>query len=128
MKFKFYGRAFVDSASYYDVKAVEVAKSIDSYEFLHRTPLPPHIEGLIDFPGHEFRGNCDCPVCTNRILRKTLKPNKKCAKYDSIDTMAIKCLSKVDVEQPLDYPYMLCSRNVKGFLFKSRTWGTHLRY
>ncbi|KAI1271371.1 hypothetical protein F5Y07DRAFT_383142 [Xylaria sp. FL0933] len=110
----FEGRVFVDTKSYYDLEGLPKLTTLASLEAEAEVGI---VEG------------CKCTSCQDKRdrIRSNLKAHKSrlsWENYDSIDPTTVKSLDIEDTAQPPRHGYLVCSRNLKGFVFKTRKWET----
>ncbi|RDW60324.1 hypothetical protein BP5796_11930 [Coleophoma crateriformis] len=122
------GRAYVDPCAYFDETAwPELDRMVPEFTDTNNST------GSLDEIGGAVKG-CLCPSCSRRrkITRSEMgisttvsaskgHLNPPWGQYDNIDTNITKSL-ELDGSTNPDHRYLLCSRWLGAFMFKTRTW------
>ncbi|KAI2618628.1 hypothetical protein GGS26DRAFT_602779 [Hypomontagnella submonticulosa] len=128
------GRLYVDPSSYYELEAPV------SLGFTRMSELnlgaPNATTSMAPGPATGFDSSgalngCNCSSCKEKRQRNEssksikVKPTlQQWDDYDSIDPKTVKTLEKTGATQSPLHRYLICSRNLRAFVFKTRKWET----
>ncbi|PLB36595.1 P-loop containing nucleoside triphosphate hydrolase protein [Aspergillus candidus] len=105
-KRRFQGRVYMDLSSYFTQENAEVPQTCDVADM------------------GEDLGNCVCDTCLG--LRPHPPPGFRWADYDLLDPSVTVNLELPGSREGARHRYLLCSRLLYGFVFKSRKWAEKL--
>ncbi|KAI0386543.1 hypothetical protein F5Y04DRAFT_244287, partial [Hypomontagnella monticulosa] len=127
------GRAYVDPSSYYELEApVEFTRMSDFALSVPGVTTAAPAAPTSGFDSSGALAGCNCASCKDKRQRnKEYKPVQQAKAttpqwddYDSIDPKTVKTLEKTDTNQSPKHRYLISSRNLRAFVFKTRKWET----
>ncbi|KAJ3579150.1 hypothetical protein NPX13_g1414 [Xylaria arbuscula] len=114
----FKGRVYIDPRGFYDLEGPPAFDKVDDIRDME--DLEQRDAGIVE--------GCRCDACINK--RRLLQSGKSTdyignwVGYDSINTTTVKTLETDGRAEMALHRYLVCSRNLKAFIFKTRKWET----
>ncbi|RYC61934.1 hypothetical protein CHU98_g4282 [Xylaria longipes] len=117
----FEGRVYVDTKAYYDLEGPPKLLKVADLDLDADNNLPSRFTPV---------AGCSCDSCKGYRSRLEFTMFKASGlvhdlgEYDSIDPNTVQSLETEDTAQGSRHRYLICSRNLMGFVFKTRKWET----